>query len=307
MNEDQQSTHVDHSVEADVPLIVPTPPHAAKHPAAKHSKLALLTHPRIAALSLVAVVSLAGIGYFGSQLNTPNAKVETPVAVSKQPTKTEDTTAPAQDAATLSQQDAKAPSGSTPTKTTPKPTTPAPTSAPTPAPTATTAPTPTTNTTNCLSPSSSQYAYYPSMTNSQYLQTNGYANTTKLYAALQFAGLINTINSKQYVVLAMDDSQWSNFTQAQLNWMNASPANMKSVLGWQIVTSCITWNGINPVKDMTNNATRTVTTLNGPVTYTHKTQGPGAFGNGKVGIWDWFTSNGAVTIAGFVNTTSIPL
>jgi hypothetical protein len=304
MNEDQQPTHVDHSAEADIPLIVPTPPHAAKHPTSKHSKLALLTHPRIAALSLVAVASLAGIGWFGSQLNAPNTRIETPTVVSKQPTKTEDTT-PAQDAATLSQQNTKAPSG-TPNKTPPKPTTPPPTSAPTPAPATTPAPTPTTNTTNCLSSSSSQYAYYPSMTNSQYLQTNGYANTTKLYAALQFAGLINTINSKQYVVLAMDDSQWSNFTQAQLNWMNASPANMKSVLGWQIITSCITWNGINPVKDMAKGATKTVTTLNGTVTYTHNTGGLGAFGNGKVGIWDWFTSNGAVTIAGFVNTTSIP-
>jgi hypothetical protein len=305
MNEDQQSTHLDQPGEPDVPLIVPTPRHTAKHPTVKHSKLALLTHSRIAALSVVAVVSLAGIGYFGSQLNAPNAKVETPVTVSKQPTKTEDHTAPAQDAATLSQQDAKAPSGSAPTKTTPKPT-PAPTSAPTPAPATTPAPAPTTNTTNCLSPSSSQYAYYPSMTNSQYLQTNGYANTTKLYAALQFAGLINTVNSKQYVVLAMDDSQWNNFTQAQLNWMNASPANMKSVLGWQIITSCITWNGINPVKDMAVGATKTVTTLNGTVTYKHNTGGLGAFGNGKVGIWDWFTGNGAVTIAGFVNTTSIP-
>jgi hypothetical protein len=192
-----------------------------------------------------------------------------------------------------------------PSKTTTKPKTsvinPAP--APTPPP----APGPTPNTTNCLPPNPSSYAtYFTGMTNAQYLQTNSYVNTTKIYAALQFAGLINTINTKQYVVLAMDDSQWNSFTQAQLNWMNASPTNMRSVLGWQVIISCITWNGVNPVKNMAAGATLTVNTLNGPVIFTSQTSGLGKFGNGSVSIWDWFTSNGSVTIAGFVNLSSIP-
>lgn len=174
-------------------------------------------------------------------------------------------------------------------------------------PTPTPAPNPTPNTTNCLPPNPSPYAtYYIGMTNSQYLQTNSYVHTTKLYAALQFAGLIDTINTKQYVVLAMDDTGWNSFTQSQLNWMNASPTNMRSVLGWQIITSCITWNGVNPVKDIPAGTTQSVNTLNGSVTFTSQANGNGTFGNGTVGIWDWFTSNGSVTIAGFVNTSSIP-
>ncbi len=199
-------------------------------------------------------------------------------------------------------QAAKSP-GSTPTKSSTQVTAQkTPTSA-TPAPTANPAP----NTTNCLPQNPSPYAtYYINMTNSQYLQTNSYVYTTKLYAALQFAGLINTINTRQYVVLAMDDSAWSSFTPTQLNWMNASPANMRSVLGWQVITSCITWDGVNPVKDLSTGATLSVNTLNGPVTFTSKSGGIGTFGSGSVGIWDWFTSNGSVTIAGFVNKTSIP-
>ncbi len=167
------------------------------------------------------------------------------------------------------------------------------------------APTSTVNTTNCLPSNPSVYAtYFINMTNSQYLQSNSYVPTTKLFAALQFAGLIDTVNTKQYVVLAMSDSQWNSFTPSQLNWMNASPANMRAVLGWQVVTSCISWDGVNPVKDMSMGAQKIVNTLNGQVTYTHGT--PGKFGAGSVGIWDWFTSNGSVTIAGFVNTNAIP-
>lgn len=160
------------------------------------------------------------------------------------------------------------------------------------------------NTTNCLpSNPSKYYLTHSQKTNSQYLQTNSYVDTSKLYAGLQFAGLINTINTKQYVVLAMSDTAWDSLTQAQRTWMNASPANMKSVLGWQIITTCFTWKGVNPASELATGTTKTVMTLNGPVTFT--ANGPngtglGTFDSGRVGIWDWFTSNGAVTIAGFV-------
>lgn len=303
MHEDEQPTNVEHPVETGVLPAVPAPPAASEPLVTRRTKLAFLSSTRVIGIGVVAVVAVAGLGFYGHQLYARNTNIQTPSQnvkpIVNKPAQTHET--PAQDAATLSQQGAKAPTSSTPAKT--PATSAAPMATPAPAP----APAPGLNTTNCLPPNPSSYATsYTSMTNSQYLQTNGYVNTTKLYAALQFAGLIDTINSKQYVVLAMDDSAWNNFTQAQLNWMNASPANMRSVLGWQVVTSCITWNGVNPVKDMTVGATRTVTTLNGAVTYTHNTDGLGTFGNGKVGIWDWFTSNGSVTIAGFVDTSSIP-
>jgi len=179
----------------------------------------------------------------------------------------------------------------------------------TPAPPPTPAPTlaPWVNTTNCLPQNPNQYeTYYANMTNSQYLQTDGYVNTDKLYAALQFAGLLGTINSKQYVVLAMDDAQW-NFTQTQLDWLNADPAHMRQLLGWQVITSCITYNGVNPIKNMANGTTQTVNTLNGPVTFTARANGGlGTFDSGSVGIWDWFTSNGSVTICGFVKPSAVP-
>ena len=195
------------------------------------------------------------------------------------------------------------------TTTMSKPTTPAVSPAPMPTPVPSPAPTPSPalNTTNCLPANPSSYeTTYTKYTNAQYLQTNSYSNSTKIYAALQFAGLIDTINSRQYVVLAMDNSEWARFSSAQLSWMNASPANMRSVLGWQVITSCITYGGQNPVKDLAAGTTRSVSTLNGVITFTAKAHGLGTFGSADVYIWDWFTSNGSATIAGFVNTTSIP-
>ncbi|MDB5168645.1 MAG: hypothetical protein JWO41_1 [Candidatus Saccharibacteria bacterium] len=135
------------------------------------------------------------------------------------------------------------------------------------------------------------------MTNSQYLQTNNYVNTNKLYAAFQFAGMINEINTKQYVVFAMDDSIWDNLTASQVAWMNASPANMRSVLGWQVATYCITYDGVNPIKG--RSAPLAFNTLNGTVTYT--AGGVGQLDGTPVYIWDWFTSNGAVTITDFIH------
>lgn len=301
MDTDKQPTEAQQPAETGVPPAVPTPPVVAASHTPKRSKLASLFSTRIIIVGVVALMLIAGLGFYGNRIYARNAKVETPdtdIAQDESPLGTAKSKAQEQKPDTSSGQEVKPQVSSAPPKTTTTPSAPADTPAPAPAPAV--------NTTNCLPPNPSPYAtHYISMTNSQYLQTNGYVNTTKMYAALQFAGLLNTINSKQYVVLAMDDSQWSNFTQAQLDWMNASPANMRSVIGWQVITSCITWNGVNPVKDMTVGTTRSVTTLNGPVTYLHLSSG-GYFGNGKVAIWDWFTSNGSVTIAGFVDTSSIP-
>ena len=166
--------------------------------------------------------------------------------------------------------------------------------------------TPPASATGCLPTNPSQYdLYYQHMTNSQYLQTNGYANTAKLYAGLQFAGLLDTVNRKQHVVLTMADGAWDNLSQAQRDWMNASPANMRSVLGWQVITSCITYKGVNPTKDMAAGTTQVVNTLNGSITYTAGGS-MGKFENAPVYMWDWYTSNGAVTFSDFVRPPVVP-
>ncbi len=269
-----------------------------------HLKISFPLVPKLLIAGGIVVVGLTSLGLYAHHLSIHNAKI----TAAKHTISTKHTSANPK-LAKVEQPSAITPSSSnkstptqtpsTPVKTTVKATNPA--AVPPPLPTPATAPTP--NTTNCLPPNPSPYATtLIHMTNSQYLQTNGYANTARLYAAFQFAGLINTINSKQYVVLAMDDSQWNSLTQTQLDWMNASPANMRSVVGWQVITSCITWDGVNPVKNLPSGATQTVNTLNGPVTFTSGANGLGTFGNGSVAIWDWFTSNGSVTIAGFVKT-----
>jgi hypothetical protein len=267
------------------------------------TKWNFLATPKFIAAAVIMFAAICGLGAYGRHVYLQRTKVTLPAENIQKTIAVNDDE---KDKQTESKPNTSTPEPSAPNpgpKTgATKPSVSVAPATPPPAPT----PAPQVNTTNCLPPNPSPYAtHYITMNNSQYLQTNGYANTTKLYAALQFAGLIDTINTKQYVVLAMDDAQW-NFTQAQLDWMNASPANMRAVLGWQIITSCITWNGINPVKDMAAGTTRTVNTLNGTVTYTSGGNGPGTFGSGGIGIWDWFTSNGSVTIAGFVNTTAIP-
>ncbi|TAH32872.1 hypothetical protein EYC59_05610 [Candidatus Saccharibacteria bacterium] len=294
--------------------VQPTEPAAVVGQVSKRFRLVYMYRPRVMVTIVIALLVL-GVGVaarpyvHSSLLETPANVVRQVASASASDASSEQQTVTVEDTTTARQQgqSTKASSASTPAKTTAKPSTPAatptPASAPAPTPTPASAP----NTTNCLPPNPNPYtAHFITKTNSQYLQTNSYVNTSKMYAALQFAGLIDTVNSKQYVVLAMDDTQWSSFTPTQLKWMNASPANMKSVIGWQVITSCITWDGVSPVKDMANNATRTVGTLNGTVTYTHGNGGLGTFGNGRVAIWDWFTSNGSVVIAGFVNTSAIP-
>jgi hypothetical protein len=170
-----------------------------------------------------------------------------------------------------------------------------------------TTPTPPANTTNCLPPNPSPYStYYIHMTNSAYLQSNSYGDTNDLYSGLQFAGLIDTVNKAQYVVLAPNDYWWDNLTQQQRDWMNASPENMRSVLGWQIITSCITWNGVNPVNNWPLGKSTVVNSVNGPVTFSIGSNGHGDFGECNVAIWDWFTSNGSVTFCGFVKPPVVP-
>lgn len=139
------------------------------------------------------------------------------------------------------------------------------------------------------------------MTNAQYLNTNAYGETNELYDALQFAGLLDEVDTKQYVVFAPNDYAFNNLSAAQLAWMNQSPENMRSVLGWQIATSCITYDGVNPVKNATGLVT--IQTLNGTVTYYPGS--PGKIENTSVAIWDWFTSNGSVTFVGFIKPPQI--
>lgn len=175
----------------------------------------------------------------------------------------------------------------------PKPVT-TPVKTPTKAPVATPAPVTTpVNTTNCLPANPSVYAtYHTGITNSAYLQTNSYGETNKMYAALQFAGLLSAVDAKQVVVFAPNDYTFDNkLSAAQQTWMNQSPDNMKSVIGWQVVTGCVTYDGINPTKDITGSIT--LTTLNGPVNFS--AGGIGKVENASIAIWDWFTSNGAVT------------
>jgi hypothetical protein len=165
----------------------------------------------------------------------------------------------------------------------------------------------TTAATNCLPANPTQYqTTQTGKYTSEYLQTNSYGDTAKLYSALQFAGLIDKVNKNQVVVFAPTDSIFTNkITPTQLAWMNQSPENMKSVLGWQIVIGCITWDGVNPVKDKEAGATVTLNTLNGPVTYTHG--GQGKVENAQIAIWDWFTSNGSVTfITDFIKPPQVP-
>ena len=299
MDEHQKLDQTNTASEITAPLVEPisaAPDNGfvvSEPPVLKVTRFQLI--PKVLVVGSVVAI-LAVFFLSGQHLLTRNIKPTTTVSTKKQSFSTN-----ADVVTKVQPQITSTPTPSTPDKIATKPKTPA--LSPTPVPPPSSAP----NTTNCLPPNPNSYATtYTNMTNSQYLQTNSYSNTTKFYAALQFAGLIGTINTKQYVVLAMDDSRWGNFTPTQLNWMNASPANMRSVIGWQIITSCITWNGVNPVKDMAAGATLTVNSLNGTVTFTSGVNGLGKFGNGPVGIWDWFTSNGSVTIAGFVNLSSIP-
>ncbi len=201
----------------------------------------------------------------------------------------------------------------TPADSSPEQTTPAPTSVQSSKPSPTTQSPPTTQpspaatptpTANCLPANPSQYdLYYIKMTNSQYLRTNGYADTNKLYDGLKFAGLLGTIDTKQYSVLAVSDGTWGKLSPQQIAWMNASSQNMRSVLGWQVITSCITYKGVNATKDLPIGTTKVVNTLNGSITFTADSMGK--FETAPVYIWDWYTSNGVVTFSDFVKPPQV--
>jgi len=302
MDENQKPVEVPTPTDAQVPGVESANPAQGGIVVSEHSVAPVVGRfhlpVRVFLSSGVMLAIVAGMLFSTHFMSDHTAKVVTVENTKQQPT-SKDTVAKAQAQATSPPANMPPPTAAASNQTTAKvktpPVTPAPTS------------TPWVNTKNCLPQNPSQYAtYYIGMTNSQYLQTNGYGDTTKLYAALQFAGLIDTVNSKQYVVFAPDDWVFDNkLTAAQLAWMNQSPANMRAVLGWQIATSCITWAGVNPVENLATSTKVTVNTLNGPVTYTHG--GPGTLGNAGIAIWDWFTSNGSVTfVTDFVDKSAIP-
>lgn len=147
------------------------------------------------------------------------------------------------------------------------------------------------NTTSCLPDNANQYQKtYIGKTNSEFMVSNGYTIAKKFSDALEFAGLKATIDAPKVVVFAPNDHVFdNNLSQAQLDFMNQSPANMKSVVGWHVITSCVILHEYMEDKQ----SSVILTTLNGDVTY-NPDQGIGAIDGVNVAIWDWFTSNGAV-------------
>lgn len=131
---------------------------------------------------------------------------------------------------------------------------------------------------------------------SEWLSSNSYSTAKKFKDAIEFAGLTSVVNSDNVVVFAPNDYAFENgLTASQKAYMQASPANMKSVIGWHIVKGCTLWD--NDIENKTANVT--IQTLNGPVTY--KPGSPGYINDTKMAMWDWFTRNGAVhLITGFV-------
>lgn len=181
-----------------------------------------------------------------------------------------------------------------------KPSPAAPTTAAQPNPSTTTI-----NTTNCLPESPSTYqTAQTGKTNSAYLLSNSYSTTAKMHAALQFAGLLSAVDAKQVVVFTPNDWVFDNkLTSTQMAWMNQSPTNMRSVIGWHVATSCITYDGLNPIKGKAGAVS--VNTLNGPVTY--MPGGTGKIDNAPIAVWDWFTSNGSVTfVTDFIKPPIVP-
>lgn len=171
---------------------------------------------------------------------------------------------------------------------------------PTPAPI--TAPVPIVNTTSCMPADASLFEKAMATTlTSAYLGPGGYSPTIKFRAALNYAGLLSTVDNAKVVVFAPNDYSYDNsLSVAQLAYMNQSPANMRSVIGWHIITSCVIWHGnIQNVK-----STITLQTLNGAVTYTPG--GTGKIEAAEIAMWDWFTTNGAVHyITAFIHPPQI--
>jgi hypothetical protein len=133
------------------------------------------------------------------------------------------------------------------------------------------------------------------------LQDNGYTSTKKFYDALQFAGLIDEVNKPNTVVFAVNDWVFDHgLTQAQLDYMNMSPANMKSVLQWQVVHSCITWAG----DISTSSGDVALTTMGGQVV--HHYGSPGNIDGVQMAMWDFFSRTGAMhLITGFIRPPNV--
>lgn len=127
------------------------------------------------------------------------------------------------------------------------------------------------------------------------LNANSYSSTKKMHDAIEFAGLTSAVNAAKVTVIAPNDYVFSTLTKAQTDFMNASPANMKSVIGWHIVTGCVVWSG--QMDSAKSNIT--MNTLNGPVTWTPDYHGKV---NGvDMAIYDFFSSNGVIhLITGFI-------
>jgi len=143
-------------------------------------------------------------------------------------------------------------------------------------------------TTNCATP-------LYTVTNTEFMGNNNWLVTKKFKDALDFAGLTSIANGNKTVVFTINDTAFDSLTKAQLDFMYLSPANMRSVLGWQIMQSCVIFS-----PDLETTPPITWQTLNGPVTYTNG--GRGHIGTAQMDMWDFFTSNGAVHyIDGYIN------
>lgn len=161
------------------------------------------------------------------------------------------------------------------------------TSSPKPAVTPTATPAPVS--TGCLPANADQYqSALANKKTTEVLQDNGYSSTQKFYEAIVFAGLANTVNADKTVVFAINDYVFENLSQAQKDFLYASPENMKSVLKWQIVPSCVIWSG--NIENTTSDIS--FQTLGGSVT--HHYGSPGNIDGVSMAMWDFFSSNGSM-------------
>lgn len=142
--------------------------------------------------------------------------------------------------------------------------------------------------TNCLPENPSVYQEtYTNITNGTFLKNGSYAATSDFYDALEFSGLLSTVNANKATVFAVSDYVFqNNLTPTETTYVNSSAAKMKELLGWHVITSCKTW------QDDLNGKTVTLSTMNGNVTYNGA--GMGTIGDATGAIYDWFTKNGVV-------------
>jgi hypothetical protein len=236
----------------------------------KLNQSGVMHHLAILAVVVIAVVGGVGWKVYKSSQHTKNNSAQSTPATKNAKDKTETKSGD------KSLEPVKA-SSKNPTAVSTKPKAPATTPKPAPA-----------VSTNCQANGPGQYDVYAGVNNVTFLKTNDYSGASKMAEAIKFAGLESVANGQKTVVFASNDYVFSKLTKAQTDFMYASPANMKSVIGWQIVQSCVTYSG-----GMSNQKTNTtIHTVNGPITWT--AQGHGFLGNAEMAIWDWYTSNGAV-------------